>query len=536
MEAHQPRFVTRLFDGSLKGNVVLSVVLVAATVALYYPVHHHPFINFDDPPYITENPHIATGLDFGVVRWAFTHSYSHNWHPITWLSHALDIDLFDLDPAGHHDMNLVFHGLDVVLLFWVLQRATGYAGRSFMVAGLFALHPVNVESVAWVAERKNVLSMLFFLLALGAYRWFARKPDGGRYALVGLLYVLGLMAKPQVVTLPLVLLLWDYWPLQRMFASEATDRSPAVVPAMSLSQLVSEKVPLLFLAACSALVTIHAQHVAKDEPTFPVYIRLGNAIVSYARYLGQAVWPSRLALMYIHPGYNLKFYQVLISLLLLLAITVLVIRGRRHRYLPVGWFWFLGTLVPMIGLMQVSVQGMANRYAYQAYIGLFLMICWGVAELAERRKVPAVVLPAISVAVLLVLGAVAHRQLGYWRDNITLWSHALDVTDNNWVAELNLANGLREAGHPEQAIGHFKRSAEINPDFAATNLDIALYEQQHGNFAEAISYYQRVVKVWQDPQERVLALTEMAGVYRRLGDYRRAQECLEESRQPSVRR
>lgn len=524
----------RLLRGSRTGNVLLSLLLVFATVALYAPVHHHKFVNYDDPGYVTENPHIRTGLDLDVVKWAFTHSYDHNWHPLTWISHAIDIDLFDLDPAGHHDVNVLLHAINALLLFWILQRATGYAGRSFMVAALFALHPINVESVAWVAERKNVLSTLFFLLALGAYGWYAQQPKRGRYLLVALFYMLGLMAKPQVITLPFVLLLWDYWPLRRMFGTE--DRETARIPALaakSLSQLVSEKLPLFAIAAGSALATIRAEHVAASERwPYTFAIRLENAILSYARYIGKAFWPSRLALMYLHPGFAIKTWQALAASLLLLAITAMVIVYRRHRYLPVGWLWFLGTLVPMIGIVQVSIQGMADRYAYQSFIGLFLMVCWGVAEWSERRTFPAFVLPLVSVSILLALGVVAHRQMGYWHDSLSLWSHTLDVTDNNWVAELNVGNALRDSGHADQAISHYLRSAEINPDFAATNLDIALYEQEHGNLTQAIEYYKRVVSVWQDPQERTLALTMMARAYRDLGDSARAKECLEEAGRP----
>lgn len=533
-EELQHRLHSGLLSGPITRNVLLSLLLVLATVALYFPVHGHPFINYDDPPYVTENPHIQTGLDLDTAKWAFTHSYSHNWHPLTWISHAVDIEMFGLDPAGHHDVNVFLHSLNAVLLFWILQRATGFTGRSFMVAALFALHPINVESVAWVAERKNLLSMLFFLLALGAYRWFAQEPRRDRYLVVAFLYALALMAKPQVITLPFVLLLWDYWPLQRMFAQVTVGAtSTAVYPARTFSQLVSEKLPLLAIAAASAIVTIRAQHVAASERwPYTFSIRLGNAMVSYVRYIGQAFWPARLAPMYIHPGYSLKFYQAFASFVFLLAIIVLVWAGRRHRYLPVGWFWFLGTLVPMIGLVQVSVQAMADRYAYQSFVGLFIMVCWGVAEWSERRHLRSVVLAGGSVAVLVVLSAAAHRQISYWKDSLTLWSHALQVTNNNWVAELNVGNALVEKGHPDQAMPYYYKSAAINPSYAATNLNIALYDQEHGNLTEAIEYYKRVVTAWQMPEERVFALKQMARAYHDLGDDAHARECIEAAKRP----
>ena len=378
----------------------LSLLLVFATVALYYPVRSHPFVNYDDNVYVTENEQVKAGLDWDTVQWAFTTTEAGNWHPLTWLSHALDYELFELNPAGHHETNVLLHVLNALLLFWVLRQATGFTGRSWMVAALFALHPINVESVAWISERKNLLSMMFFLLALGAYRWYVREPRSSRYAVVLGLFALGLMAKPQVITLPFVLLLWDYWPLRRMAvaddqsAAEPADESPLV--QRSFSWLVAEKLPMLALCAASAFITMKAQQAAGAMNTvknsFPLSIRMGNAIVCYARYIGKALWPSHLALVYPHPGTSLEIWEVLAALVLLLAITALVLRERHRRYLLVGWLWFLGTMVPMIGLVQVGEQAMADRYAYLPFIGLFIMVCWGAADWAEQRKLPVAVL------------------------------------------------------------------------------------------------------------------------------------------------
>ena len=388
----------------------LGLLLAVATLAFYYPVHGHPFVNYDDSLYVTDNLQVQSGISWDTVTWAFTTFDVGTWHPLTWLSHALDCQLFQLNPAGHHDVNLLLHVMNAVLLFWVLLRATGYAGRSFMVAALFALHPINVESVAWIAERKNPLSLLFFLLALGAYRWYAREPRVGRYVAVALLYALGLLAKPQVITFPFVLLLWDYWPLRRMFASSPELNSGtathAVIPPRNLSWLVLEKLPLFALSAASAFMTMKAQRAGADKVWYPLSIRLGNAIVSYAKYLRDAVWPSRLAVFYPHPGNSLRGWQVGAALLLLLVITALVIE-LGHRYLTVGWLWFLGTMVPMIGLEGVGyqgMQGMADRYAYLPFIGLFIMICWGVSEWAEQRHISTAWLAGLSFAVLLSSG------------------------------------------------------------------------------------------------------------------------------------
>ncbi|HZM10837.1 MAG TPA: hypothetical protein VFC15_11560, partial [Candidatus Limnocylindrales bacterium] len=344
---------TGLFAQPAKRIFILGLLLVVATAVLYYPATHHPFVNYDDDAYVTENVHVQAGLNWDTVEWAFTSYDQANWHPVTWLSHALDCQLFQLEPAGHHGTNVLLHALNAALLFWILVQATGSAGRSFMVAALFALHPINVESVVWVAERKNLLSMLFFLLALGVYRWYAREPRPGRYAVVALLFALGLMAKPQVITLPFVLLLWDYWPLRRMFADGefAATGSATVFPARSFSRLVLEKLPLVALSAVSAAITIKAQRVGGGiNPELSLSARLANAIVSYARYVGKAVWPTHLAPMYPHPGNSLAKWEVFTALLFLLVVTALVTAGRRHRYLPVGWLWFLGTLIPMIGL------------------------------------------------------------------------------------------------------------------------------------------------------------------------------------------
>ena len=510
----------------------LGLLLLIATLALYYPVHGHPFINYDDSLYVTDNLQVQSGLNWDTVAWAFTTFDVGTWHPLTWLSHALDCQLFQLNPAGHHDVNLLLHAINVVLLFWVLLRATGYASRSFMVAALFALHPINVESVAWIAERKNPLSMLFFLLALGAYRWYAREPRVGRYAAVAFLYALGLLAKPQVITFPFVLLLWDYWPSRRMFASahaseSGTAKQPVITPR-KLSWLVLEKVPLFLLSAASAFMTMKAQRVGSDKVWYPLSIRLENAIVSYAQYLRDAVWPSRLAVFYPHPGNSLSAWQVGAALLLLLAITALVIDRPRQRYLAMGWLWFLGTMVPMIGLEGVGyqgMQGMADRYAYLPFIGLFIMICWGLSEWAEQRHIAIAWLAGLSFAVLLILAAVTHRQIGYWSDSATLWSRTLQVTNRNWLAENNLGKVLMSQGRVEEGMSHFIKATEISPADPVSNMNIGTYEQQRGNLPEAIERYKKALSSSRDASLRFAALNNMGRAYQDLGDTAHAQEC-----------
>ena len=516
-----------------KSILVLGLALLAGTAAVYLQVHRHPFVNLDDNVYVTENAHVTSGLNWTTVEWALTTYYASNWHPLTWISHALDCQVFQQDPAGPHDVNVLLHLINVVLLFWVLWKATGYAGRSLMVAALFALHPINVESVVWIAERKTVLSMLFFLLALGAYRWYAYKPRKMRYILVALLFVLGLMAKPQVITLPCVLLLWDYWPLGRLRlgSRESGSVSQTDMPSRSLYQLVKEKIPLFVICLIDAYVTMKAQRVGRPQHwpfTFPV--RLENAIVAYARYVQKMFWPSGLAPMYLHPGNSIRLGQVFLALGFLLAVTALVAVCWHRRYLTVGWLWFLGTMVPMIGLVQVGRQSMADRYAYLPLLGLFILLCWGVADCVQAWHLPAALLPAISLAVLASLALVTYRQASYWADNAMLWSHTLQVTDRNWFAESYLGDALRYTGHQDEAVlQHYFKSLEINPGNVDANLGLALYEHQTGNLRESVDYYKKFLAKAGGDSRCYQVLINLGHVYRRLGDAERAQQYFEEA-------
>jgi len=511
-------------------TLIVGLLLVVATLALYNPVSHHPFVNYDDDRYVGDNAHVRAGLHWETVRWAFTTYDEANWHPLTWLSHALDCQLYGLNPAGHHYTNVLLHALNVVLLFLVLSRATGSVWPSAGVAALFALHPINVESVAWVAERKNLLSMSFFLLTLGAYRWYARKPRSGAYLLVAFLFACGLMSKPQVITLPFVLLLWDYWPLERVVSSHPDSVSGETIPAKKFSWLILEKLPLVALSALSAVITMRAQAAGNALSTlvkYPLSVRLENAIVSYARYVGKAFWPLRLSPMYPHPADSLKSWQVLAGLLLLLTVTTIVIAAQRRRYLLVGWLWFLGTLVPMIGLVQVGSQAMADRYAYLPLLGLFLLFCWGAADWARQQHLSTTRVAACSMVVLLALAVVAHRQIGYWSDNVTLWSHTLQVTSDNFIAQNSLGGALMAQGRLEEAQPHFRTAAAIHPSDPLSNLNIAFYELQRGNLQLAIRQYDKAIGLTQDARLKASAFTSLGSIYSRLGDYSRARESFE---------
>src|SRR5271165_1050161 len=523
--------------------LALGCLLAVVTLALYHPVNHYPFANADDDSYIGDNAHVKYGFEPDTVTWAFTTFRDANWHPVTWLSHTLDCHLYSLDAGKHHRTNVLLHAINSVLLFWVLLQATGYAGRSAMVAALFALHPINVESVAWIAERKNVLSMFFFLLALGAYRWYEqwvphpshRRWEGGkvgRYLVVVVLFVLGLLSKPQVITFPFVLLLWDYWPLRRM--SFAGDKSAKLfegaIPTRRFSRLVLEKLPLFALCAASAFITMAALRTDTEKIFYPRHIRIEAAIVSYVQYLGEAVWPSHLAVFYPHPGSSLRPWHAYVALFLLVAITALVFEARSRRYLLVGWLWFVFTLVPMLGLQPVGykeLQGIADRYAYLPFIGLFIMLCWGVPDLLAKQP-PAtkrIWLPGVSLAVLLVLAAATHRQLSYWGDNANLWSHTLQVTGPNWLAENNLGKILMSEGQEDAGAAHFLRAVAIYPNDPVSNMNIALYEQKRGNLSEAVTHFKIAITMSHDEKLKIAALRSLGRAYADLGDPARAREC-----------
>lgn len=544
-----------------KQSVILGVLLAVATFVVYLPVDHHPFVNYDDVVYVVNNPHIQSGLDWDTISWAFTTFYQFNWHPLTWISHAIDVQMFQLEPAGHHVTNMLLQIVNALLLYWVLMRATGYVGRSAMVAGLFALHPVNVESVAWVSERKNLLSMMFFLLGLGAYRWYAATDsaarDGakhagkvqsplGRYILMALLFAMGLMSKPQIITFPFILLLWDYWPLQRValryspFAIRQR-HAPGLPAERQLAKdeqrfvgeerkaksekrflwLVKEKLPLFALCAASAVVTVMAQKhggAVVSLETYPFSIRLTNAIVAYVRYIGKCFWPTNLIPIYPHPWHVLPMVQVIPALVLLLGITALTVAARGHRYLLVGWLWFLGALVPMIGLVHVGNQAMADRYAYLPFIGLFIMICWGVAEFAEWRQIPVTVLRTAGAIVLVILAVLTHHQLAYWNDNITLWTHAINSSTDNYVAHDNLALLLIERGQADEAMKHFHAALAIYPSDPTSNLQIAIYDHQQGRLQDAIARYDQMISQTPDGAGRAELLANRGLVYVDLKD------------------
>jgi protein O-mannosyl-transferase len=520
---------TSLFVSKEKRTVLLCLGLVMFTLAFYNPVVHNGFTNMDDDGYITDNSHVQDGLTWATVKWAFTSVELANWHPVTWLSHALDCQLFKLNPVGHHYVDVLFHAVNALLLFLLLESATELTWPSFMVAALFALHPVNVESVAWASERKNVLSMFFFLLTMHGYQWYVRHPNIKKYSAVVVLFALGLMAKPEIITLPFVLLLWDYWPLQRMGAGISSDHPPVVSPPRSFSYLLREKIPLFVLSAASAVITLIAQKGGNAVRNASTRVRFGNAVVAYMRYIGKAFWPTHLAAMYPHLGRFLPAWQIVASATMLLLVTTAVLRFRSHRYLAVGWFWFLGTLVPVIGLVQVGVQAMADRYAYLSFIGLFVAVIWTIQEIAQRRKIQPAWLAVPAVVVLGTFGMLTHKQISYWHDSVSLWKHTLDVTERNYFAHNAYAYALAQTGQVDAAIAEFNAAEALHTYNSLDMSAVAAYERAHGHIQEALAEYGRALDAAGDPKSRSIVLSRLSSVFLQLGDLTRARLTCDEA-------
>lgn len=502
-------------------RLIICLALFAATLAFYNPVAHDGFVLLDDLPYIVSNPPVLAGITWATVKWSFTTFHAGYWHPLTWLSHALDCQLFGLNPAGHHYVSLLFHAANAVLLFLLLQEATTLIWPSLIVAALFALHPVNVESVAWAAERKNVLSMFFFLWALWAYGRYVRKGSVGRYLAVAILFVLGMMAKPQIITFPCVLLLWDYWPLGRMFAKQGDERPTKAAPR-SLKVLLLEKVPLFLIVIVGSIITYKAQRSAdavRSLGEFSFATRLENAIVSYAEYLVSLIWPWHLAPLYPHPGNSLPVLQVVLSIGLLIALTAAVLIWKQRRYLAVGWFWFLGVLVPMIGIVQVGEQGRADRFIYIPMIGILIAVVWSAWDLVEERNLSRSFVAAPLVVIVAALGLLTHHQLGYWKDGETLWRYTLSVTDRNYMAHDNLAMVLDKQGRVQEAIPEFEAAEALHRYPLPQVLSMGIYLQRNGRVPDALKMYQKVLNNSDDPKLQATAWSQIGSANAQIKNY-----------------
>src|ERR1035437_7627651 len=495
------------------------LLLAAATLLAYWPVFHCRFLNFDDPDYVTENWVVQRGLTLHGLAWAFTTSHAANWHPLIWLSHMLDCQLFGLGPAAHHATNLLFHILNSLLLFGLLKRMTGALWRSAFVAALFALHPIHVESVAWISERKDVLSTFFGLLSIWAYARYAeqskvqspksevqgskfkvqgsmfpfsipRPPSSFCYALSLLLFAFSLLSKPMLVTLPFILLLLDYWPLNRFQKTQVPLRSAPFILHPS-SFIILEKLPFLALSVASSIITLVVQRKAgavAELSTLPLGARLANAAVSYVRYAGKILWPDDLAICY--PLVRWAHWQIIGALLFVLAISLLTLwAAPRRPYLPVGWLWFLGALVPVIGLVQVGAQAMADRYSYVPSIGLFMVLSWAGCDLVQRWRSSRLVLAAASVSVLLTLGWLTAGQLRYWQDSVSLFTRSLAASGDNALSHIKLGESLMQQHQFAEAKSHFLSALQTSSQAASAHYQLGVLLQAQGQPAEAITHW-----------------------------------------------
>jgi tetratricopeptide (TPR) repeat protein len=478
----------------------MAVVLMLVTLAVYWPALRCHFVSYDDPLYVTSNVHVQNGLTWESISWAFRSAVASNWHPLTMLSDMLDCQLFGLDPWGHHLTSILLHSLNAVLVFLFFRGLTGANWRSLFVSALFALHPLRVESVAWVSERKDVLSAFFGLLSLIFYARYARQLRIQNwefrisYGLALFFLALGLMSKAMLVTWPFVMLLLDYWPLNRMGNTECGVRN---FP-QSLKTLVVEKIPFLALAIAASVVTLLVQQHEGAVETFERLgpgVRVENALISYCRYLGEMFWPVDLAIFYPHPGYW-PLVKVLPAGALMLAISTLFwIKRRRYPFFLMGWLWFLGTLVPVIGLIQVGEQALADRYTYLPSMGVLIVVAWGAHELARCGKHCERAMVAAATTVLVLCIGLTWQQLGWWRNSETLFRHALKVTTNNYVAHADLGIALGGQGRIDEAIQEFQEAIRVKPNFTQAHYNLGSALSLKGQLREAISQFQITVRL-----------------------------------------
>ena len=495
-------------------DVLLCMLLFIVTLLLYLPVLHHDFLKlWDDDAYVTDNPHVRTGLTVAKVRWAFTSFEQSNWHPVAWISHMLDCQLFGLNAGAQHTVNLLLHAANVLLLFWILRAATGALWRSFYVALFFAVHPLNVETVAWIAQRKSLLSAFFSLLAVAAYGLYVRRPGWKRYLLLALAFALALMAKPMAVTLPLLLLLFDCWPLHRH----------AELPtARRWIRLTLEKVPLLAMSAASSILTEMAQSAGGSVmglSLLPISNRIENAAISYIAYIGKILWPTRLATYY-PLQLSTPFGDAVASTAILIAVSALVLYLRRFPYLAVGWFFFVISMIPVIGIVQVGFQGMADRYTYVPAIGLMIALVWGLADAVHGVPVarPSLALAGVLVAIAFTFGTA--RYVRDWQNSVTLFAHARTSwgQPDMWLEQL-YGNALFSAGRIDEALEHYQTSCAIQPRTEYCHYNIAHIFMGRSQFRDAIREYELALRYTANRDMALLCLTEAAEAQLRLGDY-----------------
>lgn len=494
-----------------KSLILIYLMLAAGVLLVFWQIKNFDFINFDDDVYVYENPHVLNGLTFDSVKWAFTTFHAANWHPLTWLSLMLDSELFGPQARTFHLVNLFFHIANVLLLFTLLKNITSAIWQSLFVSAVFALHPLHVESVAWVAERKDVLSTFFFLIAIFCYVRYVRRRRIFNYLLLVLFFSLGLMSKPMVVTLPFVLLLLDYWPLHRFDSKD------------KFSGLFVEKIPLFAFSAVSSIITFLAQRHGgavrlEENIGFPVH--LANAAISYVQYIFKMFWPARLAIFYPHPAQNISYFYAVLSACFLLAITIFVIRfARNNKYLFTGWFWFIGTLVPVIGLVQAGGQANADRYTYIPLTGLSIIIAWGLPKLFSAMVRRKIILAALMTVAIVAMGLLSARQTRYWKNSITLYLHAIDVTKNNYLALNNCGVAYSDIGRYQDSLKFFKEALKIKPAYADAVNNIGFAYSRLGCPQKAINAFKHAIKI---KSAYAIAYFNLAAEYKNLGQLNEA--------------
>ena len=495
------------FKNRPRPELIVCLILTVITIAAYWQVSGYDFVGFDDNTQIVANSYLHKGITTKTIAWAFGFESSTYWHPLTWLSHMLGFQLFGFRPGMHHWINLLFHISNTLLLFLILKRMTGAFWQSAFVAGLFAIHPLNVESVAWVAARKNVLSTFFWMLTMLAYLGYTERPGAFRYLLVFMALALGLMAKPMLVTLPFVLLLMDYWPLGRLRFNQHSENNNSATgqPVYSAHQplpgfyLVLEKIPLLVLSAISVyLSSLSIQHLDISVPTaaVPIKLRIANAFISYVSYIKKMVWPSKLAVLYLYPE-AIPLWQAAGACLLLGGVSFIVLRNVKLKpYLTVGWLWYLGTLIPVIGLVQGGLwPAMADRFVYVPLIGLFVMIAWGIPDIAVLRRYGKLILGISAAGVLIVLTICTWLQAGHWRSSLDLFGRAVNVTARNWLAHNNIGTAKYNQGKIDEAIEHYKAALSIKPDYVTAHYNLGNAYLNQGRMDEAVSHFRDALKI-----------------------------------------
>jgi len=502
MESHL-EINNRIKTHSAHKKAVLVVLLLVVTFAIFWQSTGHEFIVYDDNVYVTENLHVQTGLTYGNMLWAFTTIEASNWHPLTWWSHMLDCQIYGLNPKGHHLTNILFHIASTLLLWYLLFSATRKYWQSLFVAALFALHPLHVESVAWIAERKDLLSTFFMFGTLILYTRYTKNSRPLLYISSLVLYIFGLMSKPMLVTLPFVMLLWDFWPLGRLRLraplKENTENStPDPASTSTLPHLIFEKLPFFAFSLLSSVVTYYAQaHGASvaGARAVPLAFRLVNALVSYAKYIENMLWPHNLAVIYPLPT-TLMLAQAAISGVILLGITAVVCRrARMNPFLLTGWLWYLGTLVPVIGFVQVGRQAMADRYTYIPLIGLFIMISWGIPALTDRFPYRRSIVTAMALLVLAASSIGTWIQLRYWKNDVTLFTHAIEAVENNYVAHMNLGLAFFQRDKTEEAIRHYFDAFSLRPNTDDLCYYLGLAFGVQGNLNESIIFFRKAIAI-----------------------------------------